>query len=168
MSMCQSGLSESITFLHFSSVAFNAPALVLFPLLFFRHPNRNYLGRPCGILERGGSQNTCILFLAPALTNCVTLGKSFNFSKYTYATGLHAMKENTGCSESMQESSNEFLLDTSRKKLIIGAELCWDKKIRWPHQSLLGSVRSPQSHMHSKTPRGQKGKGRLKKKKKRI
>lgn len=74
MSVCQAGLSEcqtvlfsSISFLHVSSTAITALALVEFPLLFFRHPNRNYLERPCGIVERCGSQNTCVLFLVPVL-----------------------------------------------------------------------------------------------------
>ena len=41
----------------------------------------------------------------------------------------------------------------------VNDELCWSRKIRWPLWSLLGSRRSPQLHMHSKTPRGQKGRG---------
>ena len=52
-----------------------------------------------------------------------------------------------------------LLFDTSRKKLIAGAELCWSTKIKGPLQSLLGSRRSPQLHMCSKTPRGQKERG---------
>ena len=47
-----------------------------------------------------------------------------------------------------------LLFATSRGKLMVGAELyLWEKKkVRWPHQSLLGSRRSPQLHT-CRTPR---------------
>ena len=50
-----------------------------------------------------------------------------------------------------------FFFETSRKTLIVGAELCWNGRIRRPLQWV---KESSQLHMRSKTPRGQKGRGR--------
>ena len=42
-----------------------------------------------------------------------------------------------------------------------GADLCWNKKIRWPHLWLLRSRSPPQLHMHRKTSQRSKREGTL-------
>ena len=42
-----------------------------------------------------------------------------------------------------------FSFDTSKRKLMVGADLCWSRKIRWPR---MRSRRLPQLHVHRKAP----------------
>jgi hypothetical protein len=71
-------LSESTPFLRFSSTAVTAPVFEVFYLSIFRPCNRNYLEWLCGVVEGFGHLNTYDLFLAPAFTSCMNLGKSLS------------------------------------------------------------------------------------------
>ena len=51
------------------------------------------------------------------------------------------------------------LFDSSGRKFMAGAELCWSRKIRGSLQSPMGSRRAIQLHMSSSTSGGQEGRG---------